>query len=370
MDRFLSAHAQDPNWRVVVAQCLARMAPIPSGYNLGFVYSSDLFAHVFADIIQQLKKDTGIAQWVGSTGVGICATGREYHGEPAITLLLCQLPPTSFTIFSTDENDPKDCVRRCRKDLQERPTPFAIVHGNPTRETVPELIVDLSRLMGAGFLVGGLASSRGKHTLIANVPTHDALSGVMFNDEVAISTRLTQGCSPIGERHVITSCEDNLIITLDDRPALEVLKQEAGELLMNDPQRMANYIFAGLPIRGSDTGDYLVRHLVGIDPNMGIIAIAERVSPGFGLIFCRRDPQTAYVDLLRMLHAIKPGKPPRGALYFSCTGRGQSQFGPDSRELKTIMEVLGDVPLAGFFCSGEISNNRLYGYTGVLTLFL
>jgi small ligand-binding sensory domain FIST len=24
----------------------------------------------------------------------------------------------------------------------------------------------------------------------------------------------------------------------------------------------------------------------------------------------------------------------------------------------------------GFFCNGEISHNRLYGYTGVLTLFL
>ena len=370
MDRFLAAHALDPDWQVAVGQCLARVAPIPEGFNLGFVYCSDLFAHEFVEIVQQLKKNTGIPHWVGSVGVGVCATGREYHGEPAMSLLLCHLPPTSFTIFSTDESDSKACVRRCRKDLQEHPTPFAIVHGNPNRETVPDVIVDLSRQMGAGFLVGGLASSRGDYTLIANVPTHDALSGVMFSDEVAISTRLTQGCSPIGERHVITSCEENLIITLDDRPALDVLKQEAGELLMNEPQRMANYIFAGLPIRGSDTGDYLVRHLVGIDPNMGIIAIAERVTPGYSLIFCRRDPQTAYVDLLRMLHAIKPEKPPRGALYFSCTGRGENQFGPDSRELKTIMEVLGNVPLAGFFCNGEISNNRLYGYTGVLTLFL
>jgi len=370
MDRFLAAHAQDRNWRVALGQCLARVAPIPEGFNLGFVYCSDLYAHVFAAIVRQLKTDTGIAHWVGSVGVGICATGREYHGEPAMALLLCQLPPASFTVFSTDANNQEACVRQCRQELQERPAPFAIVHGNPTQNTVPDVIVDLSRLMGGGFLVGGLASSRGEYALIADVPTQDALSGVMFSDEIAISTRLTQGCTPIGERHVITSCEENLIITLDDRPALEVLKQEAGEMLANNPQRMAGYIFAGLPIRGSDTGDYLVRHLTGIDPNMGIIAIAERVSAGFSLIFCRRDPQTAYADLLRMLHAIKPRKQPRGALYFSCTGRGENQFGPDSRELKTIMEVLGDVPLAGFFCNGEISNNRLYGYTGVLTLFL
>ena len=370
MDRFLAAHAQDPDWRVAVEQCLARVAPIPEGFNLGFVYCSDLFAHVFTDIVRHLKQDTGITHWAGCTGVGISATGREFHGEPAITMLLCQLPPASFSVFSTDENNPEACVRRCRQELQGHPTPFAIVHGNPTRNTVPDVIVDLSKQMGGGFLAGGLASSRGTYAVIADAPTQDALSGVIFSDEIAISTRLTQGCSPIGERHVITSCEENLIITLDDRPALEVLIQEAGEMLMKDPERVANNIFAGLPIRGSDTGDYLVRHLTGIDPNLGIIAIAEQVSAGFSLIFCRRDPQTAYTDLLRMLHAIKPGKPPRGALYFSCTGRGEHQFGPDSRELKTIMEVLGDVPLAGFFCNGEISNNRLYGYTGVLTLFL
>lgn len=370
MNRFLAAHAQDPDWQVAVDQCIARVAPIPAGFNLGFVYCSDLFAHVFADIARQLQEDTGITRWAGCVGVGICATGREYHGEPAIAILLCQLPPASFTVFSTNGNNQEACVRRCRQELQGHPTPFAIVHGNPIQNTVPDVIVNLSRLMGGGFLVGGLASSRGEYATIADVQTQDALSGVMFNDEVAISTRLTQGCTPIGTRHVITSCEENLIITLDDRPALEVLIQEAGEMLVNNPEHMAGYIFAGLPIRGSDTGDYLVRHLTGIDPNMGIIAIAERVSAGFSLIFCRRDPQAAYTDLLRMLHAIKPGIPPRGALYFSCTGRGQSQFGPDSRELKTIMEVLGDVPLAGFFCNGEISNNRLYGYTGVLTLFL
>jgi small ligand-binding sensory domain FIST len=302
--------------------------------------------------------------------LGICTTGLEYHGEPAITLLLCRLPPRSFAVFTTNADNQEACFRQCRRELRERPTPFAVVHGNPARETVPAVITGLSRLMGTGFLVGGLASSRGDYALVADAPTHDALSGVMFSDEINISTRLTQGCSPIGERHVITSCEENLIITLDDQPAWEVLKQEVGDVLAQNPQRMAGYIFAGLPIRGSDTGDYLVRHLVGIDPDMGIIAIAERVAAGNNLLFCRRDPETAYTDLLRMLNAIKPRQEARGALYFSCTGRGRHQFGPDSRELRTIREVLGDVPLAGFFCNGEISNNRLYGYTGVLTLFL
>ena len=50
--------------------------------------------------------------------------------------------------------------------------------------------------------------------------------------------------------------------------------------------------------------------------------------------------------------------------------RGPNQFGDDSDELKMITKELGEFPLVGFFANGEISNNRLYGYTGVLTVFL
>jgi small ligand-binding sensory domain FIST len=44
-------------------------------------------------------------------------------------------------------------------------------------------------------------------------------------------------------------------------------------------------------------------------------------------------------------------------------------FGAPNRELGLIRDTLGDFPLVGFFANGEISHNRLYGYTGVLTLF-
>ena len=41
---------------------------------------------------------------------------------------------------------------------------------------------------------------------------------------------------------------------------------------------------------------------------------------------------------------------------------------PGSRP-RLIRETLGDFPLIGFFANGEISRDRLYGHTGVLTLF-
>jgi small ligand-binding sensory domain FIST len=162
-------------------------------------------------------------------------------------------------------------------------------------------------------------------------------------------------------------------MAFDERPALDVLKEDMGELLARDLQRAAGVIFAGFPVAGSDTGDYLVRNLVAIDRRRGWIAVAEQVVSGDTLIFCRRDPASALADLKRMLEEVKRrtgGRPPRAGLYFTCVARGPNLFGEEGRELALIRAALGDFPLAGFFGNGEIANDRLYGYTGVLDLFL
>jgi small ligand-binding sensory domain FIST len=129
-------------------------------------------------------------------------------------------------------------------------------------------------------------------------------------------------------------------------------------------------LLVGLPVPGSDTGDYTARNLVGIDPKNKVIAIGDVVEPGDEMLICRRDAGAARADLLRMLEALKAAAPsPRGALYFSCVARGEHLFGSRGAELSLVRQALGEVPLVGFFCNGEISRDRLYGYTGVLTLF-
>jgi len=102
------------------------------------------------------------------------------------------------------------------------------------------------------------------------------------------------------------------------------------------------------------------------------VAVAELVETGGSVFFCTRDKASASDDLERMLRSIKSGlyRAPRGALYYSCLGRGPNLFGEDSEELRVIRDHLGEVPLVGFFGNGEISHDRLYGYTGVLTIFL
>ena len=159
---------------------------------------------------------------------------------------------------------------------------------------------------------------------------------------------------------------------IDGRPALDVFKEEIGEMLARNLERCANFIYAALPVGGSDTGDYLVRNLMGIDPNKGWIAIGDQIESGDGIMFTKRDRSTANADLVQMLQRLKKRitRPIQGGLYFSCLSRGHNLFGDAGIEMAVLRDILGDIPLAGFFANGEICRDRLYGYTGVLTLFL
>ncbi|NNF97120.1 MAG: histidine kinase, partial [Halobacteria archaeon] len=236
----------------------------------------------------------------------------------------------------------------------------------------PSLIDTLPEQLGNGYLIGGLTSSDSHYYQIADDIVEGSLSGVVFTDQVQVVTGLSQGCSPIGPVHTLTESDHHMAISIDDRPALDVFKEDIGEVLARDIDRAAGYIFAGFPVKGSDTGDYLVRNVIGIDPENGLLAIGDHMHNGVPIMFCRRDGKSAIEDMQRMLQSLKdrlPG-PPRGGIYISCLGRGRYLFGEDSEEMQMIRDVLGDIPLVGFYASGEIAGHRLYGYTGVLTLFV
>lgn len=368
MPTFRYGHASAPDWRDAARSILAQLGAGEA--SLGFLYITDVLADHASDILAWFREETGVPHWTGAVGIGVCATGREYLDEPAIAVMVADFEPGTFRVFSNISR--AEQVDRAALKCTKAPANFAVVHADPTNAEVPELVKRLAERVESGFLVGGLTSSRRQNIQIADGVFEGGLSGVSFSDAVAVATRLTQGCSPIGPKHGITACQRNVIVSLDGQPALEVFKQDIGEALARDLNRVGGHIFAGLPIPGSDTGDYLVRNLVGIDTAHNLVAIGELLEPGGSIMFCRRDDGTAREDMTRMLESIRKGlyTQPRGGVYFSCLGRGASLFGPDSRELKMIREALGDLPLVGFFCNGEISHNRLYGYTGVLTLFV
>ena len=368
MPSFRYGHAAGSDWRKTATQCLEGLGP--NAGTLGFLYVTDALADKLDAILDFLSRGSGVEHWVGTVGMGVLATGHEYMDQPAIVAMAGDFDPGSFRVLSSIRSSAEIAAARLRCESGE--ANFGVVHADPRNEDVTALVTGLAARVESGFLVGGLTSSRKLNPQIAGGITEGGLSGVVFTEEVAVATRLTQGCSPIGPKRTITECQRNIILSIDGRPALDILREDLGERLGKDLNRIGGHIFVGLPIKGSDTGDYIVRNLLGIDPQSKLIAIGELVSQGQQVMFCRRDLDSAAEDMNRMLESIKKGLfgKPRGGVYYSCLARGANLFGTNSEELGLVRDALGEFPLVGFFCNGEISHNRLYGYTGVLTLFV
>ena len=367
---FRIAHASDGDWDQMTSACLAQLDALSADANLGFIYVTDSVNKDLRRVVDRLRHATGIDNWVGTIGFGVCATGVEYFDVPAMVVMVGAMPEDSFRILPGAESPVQPLSPDLGGWVAKHHPVLGVMHGDPRNPSLDSLIKAIQQETGC-FLVGGLTASRGEMDQVADQVIDGGVSGVLFADNVGVVTGLTQGCAPIGPVHHVTKGRDNVLVELDGEPAYRVFEQDIGELLARDLSRIEGYVHVALPIAESDTGDYLVRNLVGIYPEEGWISVGEHVASGDRVMFVRRDAPSAMVDLKRMLDDVTARAPAtvRAALYYSCIARGPNLFGDGSVELGTIKDALGDVPLAGFFANGEICNNRLYGYTGVLTLF-
>ena len=358
----------------LVSTCVGQLGTLTANINIGFVYATDILADDFPAIIEQLQQQTGVNNWLGTIGTGICAGDQELYDHPALCILLGAFPEDSFRFYRLDDTGLLDFTIDNADWLKGNLHHLAIMHGDPRAQSVSDQIPDFVNTVPRSFLVGGLTSSQSdSYPQYANGLHEHGVSGIVFNQQVQVATTLSQGCTPIGPLHSVSEARQNVIMALDSKPALDVFREDIGEILARDLNRVGGYIFVGLPVTGSDTGDYLVRNLIGLDPANKHVVIGDWVEDGQKLLFCRRDGASARADLRVHLTRLKQriGKQRiRGGLYYSCLGRGRYLFGEESQELKLIHEILGEFPLCGFFANGEIANNQLYGYTGVLTLFL
>jgi small ligand-binding sensory domain FIST len=426
MKPFSFAHATHPQWRMavglVVAQLRAQMA-LPEHADkppLGIVYFTDHYADEAQGLLDHLKQELpDVSDWVGTVGVGISANNVEYFDEPALSVMLCDLPREQYRVFSG--------VAPLVSTASFKPH-SALVHADGHTPDLAELLGELSGRTASGYLFGGLAASRQSTPQIAlhQGSAHagvfaGALSGVAFSESVGIVSRVTQGCQPIrlddgkaAKPHRITKSDKHVVLELDGDAALDVLLDELG-ISLSDPQRAVERLkqtFVGLTSshenelslarsQGRFGTDTRVRHLVGLDPLRRGIAAADLAPEGSELTFCERNREAARRDLMRICAEIREeletdvvevatsnamdsvapsadsmpatetfsSKRIAGAIYVSCAGRGGPHFGGDSAELQIVRHALGDVPLVGFFAGGEIAHKHLYGYTGVLTVF-
>lgn len=396
MARFRHAHASHPDWRTAVDLALVTLeaqaaAPgFADDARLGIVYVTEPLARRLGDIHDALAERLPGVEWVGASAHGVCAVDAEYQDTPALALMLCDVPEDAFRVFSGR-------ARLSAADADAGEFEAALVHADPATPDLAELLGDLALLTRDGRLFGGVIggasdSQAGPALQLAGDAVSGGISGVAFGPEVMLRSRVTQGCSPLAGEHLVSACTSNYIETLDGRPALDVLlddldlpaavraSRDGEEILRALPaDRLAHGLMVGLAPgdapRGLGFGDYLVRNVVGIDPANRLLAVAARPQHGDRAVFCTRDQQAARSDLIRICTELREEIETetlrvRGAHYVSCLARGANLFGAPGAEMQVIAHNLGEVPLVGFFANGEIAGDRLYGYTGVLTLFV
>jgi small ligand-binding sensory domain FIST len=418
MKLFPSGHATHPQWRMaaglVLAQLRAQMA-LPDyarSPTLGLLYITDHYAEDAQEILDHLGAELPeITDWSGTVGIGVSANNAEYFDEPALSVMLCQLPSDQYRVFS-------GVAPLAGTEMSGFAAHTALVHADPATPELAELIAEMAGRTDTGYLFGGLSSGRAGSLQFAiggngNIRGHGAaggvfsggLSGVVFGEGVRVVSRVTQGCQPVSRERVITEADGNLLLKLDGEPALDVLLAELG-VSLEAPQEAIDAVRAtlvGLVDAGSDSirrtgdlgNDVLVRHIIGLDPTRRGVAIADTAEAGMRMTFCRRNAQAARADLMRVCAEVReelepqeqtlataravaageaeaaphPARRIAGAVYVSCSGRGGPHFGAPGAELQIVRHALGDVPLVGFFAAGEIARHHLYGYTGVLTVF-
>ena len=422
MKLFPYGHATHPQWQMAAGLVLAQLRAYLAlpGYatapTLALLYITDHYAPHAQDILDHLSAELpDVTDWSGTVGVGIASNNVEYFDEPALAVMLCELPHDQYRVFSGVSPLPPAQSGRFKAHT-------ALVHADALTPDVAELIDEMAQRTGSGYVFGGLASSRSSTVQFAlsghgNLRGHGAasgvfsggLSGVAFAQGAALMSRVTQGCQPVSVHHEITACESNVVTELDGEPALDVMLEDLRITLDQPREALAKVrtTLVGLS-RGEDApqdrriahagqfgADVRVRHLIGLDPTRRGIAIAEVPEVGMRLAFCERNAEAARADLIRICAEIREELEPEevtlevasamsaseaesaphaarriaGAIYVSCSGRGGPHFGAPSAELQIVRRALGDVPLVGFFAGGEIARHHLYGYTGVLTVF-
>ncbi|UCU94870.1 FIST N-terminal domain-containing protein [Hydrogenophaga taeniospiralis] len=426
MKPFPYAHATHPQWRMAAALVLAQLRAqlaLPGAArapSLALLYITDHYASEAEAILEHLSAELPeVTDWAGTVGVGIAANNVEYFDEPALAVMMCDLSPDQYRVFS-GVAPLAASGRAAGVDGFEAHT--ALVHADGHTPDLAELITEMADRTTSGYLFGGLVGSRSDSVQFAFSSAgtlqghgaasgvfHGGLSGVAFGPGVDLISRVTQGAQPVDRERTVTAADGNLVLSLDHEPALDVLLRELGISLEQPetamPRLRATLVGVTPPIaeagvrspqrRGQFGPEVTVRHIIGLDPGRRGVAIADVAPVGSRLAFCERNVQAARADLIRVCAEVREElepeelslplataletpeadaapQPPRriaGAVYVSCAGRGGPHFGSPSAELQIVRRALGDVPLVGFFAGGEIAHHRLYGYTGVLTVF-
>ncbi len=326
----------------------------------------------------------------GCSAPGVIGQSEEIEHGAAIAILLLSLPgahftPMRFTGADVDEaNGPGwwHAHTGVGADSSRGWLVFADPHSLDAERWLRQWNEAYPRIPTLGGLAGGTPGSEDTTLFLNQEVFTDGGIGISIRGSVRLEPIISQGCTPIGRAWTITAAERNFIQRIGNLPALTVLQDTFNSLPDPEKARANGNIFVGLAVdeylEEHRRGDFLVRNLLGADPNRGVVAVGAQVRVGQTLQFQFRDGTAATEDFSALLSQTRMRLASDRIIaccLCSCAGRGEGLFGRRHHDTGLVQDHLGGLlPLAGFFCNGEIgpigNRNHLHGYTASLALFV
>jgi small ligand-binding sensory domain FIST len=319
---------------------------------------------------------------LGCSATGVIGDGQGVEVTPSVSAWAATLDGARLTTFALDTLRADD--RFVVVGLPERlpDDHAAILFTDPYSFPTDGFVERSEEVLGGLPLIGGMANAvqgRGAVRLFADgeIYTEGAV-GVLLSGSVKVSTVVSQGCRPIGPTMAVTDVEDNLLLELAGQPALARLEEIVSALDEDDRDLVASGLQIGIAMdeyaERHERGDFLIRGVIGIDPDREAVAIGDVVEVGRTVRFQVRDAATADEDLYELLEAHREefGRVD-GALLFSCNGRGSAMFGSADHDAVAVRDTLGPIGVAGFFAAGEVGpvsgHNHVHGFTASVLVF-
>ena len=389
--KWVSAVSEHRFLKYAVAECAGEIRAAMGGRapDLAVAFASPHHA-ARADELPELVRDMlGDCVLVGCSGGGVIGAGREIENRPGFSLTAAALPGVSVAPFHFGDEDlpDGDAPPSAWEDMigvSADDDPQFILLADPFSIRGEHLLMGFDYAFPRGAKIGGLASggqNPGANALYAGARTHRAGAvGAALSGDVAVDTIVAQGCRPIGERMQITRSQRNMLAEVDGRGVLEVLRELFRGLDSRDQSLAQHSLFLGVVMDefndAPELGDFLIRNIIGLDARGEALAVGEILKEGQIVQFHLRDSRTSSQDLSDMLDQYvggETGAASAGALLFQCLGRGEYLYGRPDHDTDMFRQKVGDVPLSGFFCNGEIGqvggSTYLHGYTSSFGVF-
>lgn len=388
--KWASAISELSSLREALEQCAASIRDqLGEAPQLAVAFVSPHYQQDYASVGPLLSELLGAEHTFGCSGGGIIGAGLEVEQRPALSVTAAALPGVDIEAFHLDGDKLPDLDAGPDRwtellGVSEAQEPQFVLLADPFSFPVQNLIMGLDFAYPRAAKIGGLASGAqrpGDNALFLDGEVHGSGAiGLALHGNIMVDTVVAQGCRPIGEAMRITSSQRNILGELDGKPPMAVLQDLFRTLSERDRQLMGHSLFLGVVMdEFIDTpvqGDFLIRNVVGMDQRTGALAIGEMLKEGQLVQFHLRDAETSAQDLTFVLERYaadnRENEVP-GALLFSCLGRGQYLYGRPNHDTEIFRDKLGQVPLGGFFCNGEIGpvggTTFLHGYTSSFGLF-